>query len=70
MTGKDILAEKDLLQRVAGIKRFEYSLLGKELKKQTIFAEKQYQTFDNAFESNKKEEDKTKNKSGAKSNLF
>ena len=39
------------------------------MKKQTIVAVKQYQKFDNAFESNKNEEDKTKNKrSRAKSN--
>ena len=40
------------------------------MKKQTSVAEKQYQNFENAFESNKKEEDKTKNKrSRAKSNV-
>ena len=58
-----------MLEKAAAIKRFEYSLLGKELKKQTGVAEKEYQKFDNAFESNKKE-DKAKNKrSHAKSNL-
>ena len=61
--------KKDLLEKAAAIKRFEYSPLEKELKKQTIVAVKQYQKFDNAFESNKNEEDKTKNKrSRAKSN--
>ena len=40
------------------------------MKKQTSFAERQYQKLDNGFESNKKEEDKTKNKgSRVKSNL-
>ena len=69
MTGKDVLPEKDLLEKAAAIKRFEYSLLGRELKKQTSVAEKQYQKFDSAFESNK-DEDKSKNKrSHAKSNL-
>ena len=35
LTGKDVLPEKDLLEKAATIKRFEYSLLGSELKKQT-----------------------------------
>ena len=70
MTGKDILPEKDLLEKAAAIKRFEYSPLGKELKKQTSVAEKQYQTLDKAFQSHEKEEDKTQYKrSCAKSNL-
>ena len=30
LTGKDVLLEKDLLEKAATIKRFEYSLLGKE----------------------------------------
>ena len=41
-TGKDVLREKDLLEKAAAIKKFEYSPLGKELKKQTSVAEKQY----------------------------
>ena len=36
------------------MKRFEYSSLGKEFKKQTSIAEKQYQKFNNAFEPDKK----------------
>ena len=52
-TGKNILPEKDLLEKVAAIKRFEYSPLGKELKVQTSAAEKQYQKVDRVFESNK-----------------
>ena len=40
LTGKDILPEKDLLEKVVEIKRSEYSLLSKELKKQTSVAEK------------------------------
>ena len=35
------------------MKRFEYSLLDKELKKQTNVAEKQYQKLDNIFEFDK-----------------
>ena len=62
LTGKDVLPGKDLVEKAATIKRFEYSPLGKELNKQTCVAEKQYRKFDNAFESNKNEEDKTKNK--------
>ena len=70
LTGKDVLPEKKLLEKAAAIKTFEYSPLGKELKKKISVAEKRYQKFDNAFGSNKKEEDKTKNKrSRAKSNL-
>ena len=32
LTGKDLLPEKDLLEKTALMKRFEYSPLGKELK--------------------------------------
>ena len=39
-----------LLEEPGTMKRFEYSLLGKELKKQTSVAEKQYQKIDHAFE--------------------
>ena len=68
--GKGVLPEKDLLKKAAAIKRIEYSPLGKELKKQTGVPEKQYKKCDNAFESNKKEEDKTKKKrSRSKPNL-
>ena len=55
-----------MLEKVAEIKRFEYSPLGKELKNQTSVTEKQYPKFGNAFKSNKKEENK---RSRAKSNL-
>ena len=48
--------QKDLLEKVAAIKRFEYSPSGKELKAKTSVAEKQYQKLDKVFESNKKEE--------------
>ena len=34
--GKDVLPEKDLLQKAATMKRLEYSPLGKDLKNQTI----------------------------------
>ena len=42
MTGKDILPEKDLLEKAAAISRFEYSPLVKEFKQQTSVSEKQY----------------------------
>ena len=71
MTGKDVLPKKELLEKAPALKRFKYSPLGKDLKKQTSFAEKQYQKLGNSFESNKKEEDKTKSKTNrAKSNLI
>ena len=62
MTGKDVLPEKDLPEKAAGLKRFEYSLLSKELKKQTSVTEKQYQKFDSAFESDKRKKTNQKTK--------
>ena len=53
LTGKDVLPEKNLLEKPATMKRFEYSLLGKELKKQTSVAEKHPQTFDQVFNHDK-----------------
>ena len=51
MTGKDVLLEKGLVEKDATMKRFQYSLLGSELKKQTNIAEKQYQRFDDGGEA-------------------
>ena len=34
LTSKYALAEKDLLEKAATMKKFEYSLLGKEMEKQ------------------------------------
>ena len=45
----------------APVEKIEHSLLGKELKNQTSFAEKRYQKVGNSFESNKTG-DKTKQK--------
>ena len=42
LTGKDVLQEKDFLEKAAIIKTFEYSALGSELKKQTDIAKDQY----------------------------
>ena len=50
LTGKDVLPEKDLLEKAATMKRFEYWLLSSELKKQTDIAEKQYKRLDNTYE--------------------
>ena len=40
LTGEDVLSEKELLKGAATIKRFEYSLLGKELKKANLYCKK------------------------------
>ena len=39
-TGKDVSPEKDLQEKAATMKRFEYSLLGKDLKAQSDITEK------------------------------
>ena len=62
LTCKDVLPEKDFLEKAAAIKRFEYSPFGKEFQKQTSVAEKQCQKFDSPFESNENKENKTNNK--------
>ena len=65
------MPEKDLLEKAAAMKRFEYFPLGKELKAQTDIAKKQYQKFDNTFEFDriiKKEKSTFENYS--KSNLI
>ena len=49
LTGKDVFPEEDLLEKVATVNRFKYSLLGKDLNKQASVAEKQYQSFDKVF---------------------
>ena len=49
LTGKDVFPEEDLLEKAATVKRFKYSLLGKDLNKQASVAEKQYQSFDKVF---------------------
>ena len=48
LTGEDVLPEKVLLEKAATIKRFEYSPLGSELKRQTDIAKKQYKKLDKA----------------------
>ena len=46
MRGKDILTEKDLIEKASTIKRSEYFPLRKELKAQTDIAKKQTQALD------------------------
>ena len=53
LTSEDVLPEKHFLEKAATIKRFEYSPLGSELKKQIYIAKKQYQRLDMDFNSNK-----------------
>ena len=53
MTGKDILPQKDLLEKAATIKRFKYSTIGKELKAQTDKAKKECQKLDDTYEFDK-----------------
>ena len=53
---KDGLPEKNFLEKAATTKRFEYSPIGKELKKQTSVAEKQYQSSDKIFNHDETEE--------------
>ena len=40
MTRKEVLPEKDLLEKAAALKRFEYSPIGKELNAQTDVAKR------------------------------
>ena len=42
-----------MLENVAAMKSLAYSPLGKELKAKTVMAEKQYQKFDNTYDSEK-----------------
>ena len=51
-----VLTEKVLPGKVTALKRFEYSPVGKELKKQASVAEKQYKSFDKVFNHDEKEE--------------
>ena len=53
LTDKDVLPEKDLLDKAATMKRSEYLLLGKELRSQTDIAKKQYQKLEDSYEFDK-----------------
>ena len=61
-----IFYPKDLLEKAAALKRFEYSPLGRELKRQTSVPEKQYQKLDNTYKSDKI----TKKENYSKSNVI
>ena len=50
-TGKDVLTEKDWVEKAGTMKGFYYFALGKELKAQTDIAKKQYQAFGKTFET-------------------
>ena len=71
MTGKDILPEKDLLEKAAAINRFEYSPLVEELKQQTRVSEKQYKNLTVLLNliKRKKTKKKKEKRSRDKSNL-
>ena len=56
LNSKDVLPEQDLLEKVAALKRFGYSLLGKDLKNQTSVAEKRYQRLYKLLNHDEKEE--------------
>ena len=56
LNSKDVLPEKGLLEKVIALKRFEYSLLGKDLKTQTSVAEKRYQRLNKLLNHDEKEE--------------
>ena len=46
-----------MLEKAAAFKRFEYSPLGSELKKEVSVTEKQYRGLNKLFKSDKKEEE-------------
>ena len=54
LTGKDVLQEKDLLEKAATMKKCNYSSLSKELKKETSIVEKHYQSFEKVFNHDEK----------------
>ena len=60
LNGKDVLPEKDLQEKAAALKIFEYSPLGNELKAQTSVVEKHEQKLNMTFmtfESDDEEEE-------------
>ena len=70
MTGKEFLPEKDLLEKAATMKRFEYPPLESELKKQIYIAEKQYKRLSNTYEFDRIKKEKSKIKKCNRSNLM
>ena len=55
--GEDVLPEKDLEEKVATIKRFEYSPLGSELKNQTDISKKQYHRLNKVHRFDKEDDE-------------
>ena len=53
LTNKDVLPEKDFLEKAATMKKFEYLSSGKELKAKTDIEMKQYQKLDDVYEFDK-----------------
>ena len=53
LTCKYISTDKNVLEKTAAKKKFEYLLLNKELKAQTDISIKQYQKLENMFEFDK-----------------
>lgn len=49
LTGKDVLTENELLEKAITLKRFEYFLLGTELKSQTDISKRKYKGLDKIF---------------------
>ena len=69
LNGLGVLSERKLLEKACTIKKFEYSPVGTEFRKQTSVAEKQYQKLDKVFEPNKKGNNETKNKKSVLSQI-
>ena len=53
LTDEGVYWKKDLLEKAATAKRFEYSPLGSELKKQADITKKQYPGIDKVYEFDK-----------------
>ena len=62
LVDKDVLSEKGLLEKVATIKRFEYSPLDSELEEQTDIVGKKYRGFKKFHGFDKKQKYDTINK--------
>ena len=57
LTGEGLLTETELLEKAATVKRFEYSPLDSELKKQTEIAKKECPVLDKVYEFCKKDDE-------------
>ena len=70
LTGENILPRKELLGQAATIKRFEYSPVGSELKKQASIGKYHYQRLDKKYVISKKNIAKTEYEKRIKSGLL